>query len=76
MKKHTSPDRDPLPSCSFCEWAKISDDASAPTYCTKYANTIPGHASCPTYSYDLMKRRPLRLRSSTHLAGLSEEDDL
>ena len=76
MKKHISEDRDPLPSCSFCEWAKVSDDGSAPTYCTKYEKTISRHSSCPLYSYDLMKRRPLRLRSSAHLEELPEDYEL
>lgn len=74
MKKKVSTDRDPLASCSFCEFARMLDDE--PTFCEKRGLPIATRSSCPAYIYDLTKRRPLRLRSSCHLSDALTYDDL
>lgn len=68
MKKILREERDPLPSCSFCEWAKLSEKDNGEILCTKYDDKIVGRHSCASYSYDLLKRRPLRMRTSFHLS--------
>lgn len=74
MKKNVSTDRDPLASCSFCEFARVLDDE--PTFCEKLGVPIVTRTSCSAYIYDLTKRRPLRLRSSCHLSDALTYDDL
>ena len=74
MKKIHPADRDPLASCSFCENACITDGDKI--FCEKYQKPIVGRPSCAAYTYDLTKRRPLRLRSSCHLTETLIDGDL
>ena len=74
MNKNSLADRDPLASCSFCEFARISD--SEQIFCEKLCKNIVGRPSCSDYIYDLTKRRPLRLRSSCHLMESFIDGDL
>ena len=74
VKKNDPADRDPLASCSFCECARITDGDRV--FCEKYQKSIVGRTSCSAYTYDLTKRRPLRLRSSCHLTEALIDSDL
>ena len=60
-------DRDPLPSCAFCEYAEVGGNHDSFVKCTRVNQEVSAHGSCSHYLYDLLKRQPLRLRLTTHL---------
>ena len=60
-------DRDPLPSCAFCEYAKVESDQDDFVLCTRTGHEVSASGKCGHYVYDLLKRQPLRLRLTTHL---------
>lgn len=76
MKKQNAANqtRDPLPSCAFCEYAKDNTGDSDFVFCTRSACEISAGGLCSNYIYDLLKRRPLRLRLTGHLSpGLLDD---
>ncbi len=66
-KIRESMERDPLPACAFCEYAKEGDNHDLFVFCTHTEQEVSAQGKCRHYVYDLLKRQPLRLRLTTHL---------
>jgi hypothetical protein len=54
-------DRDPMPTCAFCEHAEAMDEHEHFIFCTRKKQAMPDSEKCRHYTYDLLKRTPLRI---------------
>ena len=75
MKKKYQ-DESIISRCNFCEYAELLPSDESHIFCHRLSKEMNAENTCPAFSYDLLKRQPLRLRVTSHLTpGLLDDDE-